>query len=149
MKKCILLVLGLGLFISVSAQKVDVKDLPNGVSKNFKTFFPESFNAFWQKTDTGYFCDFSFNEAKTKAVFSMNGDLLHTEYNVPTQYLPKKIKDLLVEKYKGYKVKQLDVVKKPGDAEGKYRVILIQKKATETLLFTLKGEPFKEEEKKQ
>ncbi|MEI8204337.1 MAG: hypothetical protein WCH34_15040 [Bacteroidota bacterium] len=142
MKKCILLIFGLSLFLSVSAQKVDVNDLPNGVTKVFKTSFPDAFNAFWQKTDTSYISDFTFNETKGKAFFSLNGDLLNTEWSVPPQYLPKKIKDLIAEKYKGYKVKQSDIVKKATDTESKYRVIITQKKAVETLIFNLKGEPF-------
>ena len=148
MKKWMLFLFAYGLFFSVSGQKVEVSELPNGVARVFKISYPEAFNVFWQKTENTYIADFTQNEAKAKAFFGVNGDLLSTEWSVPIEYLPKKIKTNITERYKGFKIKQVDMVRKATDSENHYRLILSQKKNTQTIMYNLKGEPIKEEEKK-
>ncbi len=148
MKKYIVLFSVLGLFFNSSAQKIDANDVPNGVARTFKVVFPDAFNAFWQKADNTYICDFTMNETKTKAFFGINGELLNREWNMLPEYLPKKIKDTLAIQYKGFKIKQVDMVRKETESENRYRIIIAKKKDTQTLFFNLKGEMIKDEEKK-
>jgi hypothetical protein len=144
MKKLGLILLGIGFTLSLYAQKIDANDLPLGLSKNFKMNFPEAFNIFWQKTTDGYVADFNMDDTKTKALYNAYGDLLQTQWLIPAEYLPKKIKLLVEEKYKGFKVTESIMYKKQIETENHYKLVLTKKKVTETLLFDMKGEPYTE-----
>jgi hypothetical protein len=106
----------------------------------------------WTKFDNFYTARFSKNNLKASMVLSESAEWHWTRWEIPTQYLPKKVREYVAANYAGFKTAGTLIEYKPGGEF--YLVSLKKKKENPVLRFTIKTEfvgtePPRTEEKKK
>jgi hypothetical protein len=144
MKKLFILSIAAIFASAAFGQKIDESQVPDLVTKTFKARFTTAKDVKWEKEDSIYEASFLMDETTTEAEFSDKGTWMNTEWTVPVQYTPQKIKNYLDTACAGYKINELNVMEFPTD--GKLYVIEIaKKKVCKKVYFALTGE-FKKSE---
>lgn len=124
--------------LSLLAQKVEFKDIPEGVKTTHNLMYKDVKDAIWEKKGETYLTNFVFNEMKTEVIYQMMGNKLSTRYEMPAQYIPVKITDYITKNYKGFKVTKFEMI---DGQEGKLYIVSVkQKKAVKDLYFSLGGD---------
>lgn len=144
MKKLFILSIAAIFASATFGQKIDESQVPEVVTKTFKARFTTAKDAKWEKEDTIYAATFLMDESTTEAEFNEKGTWLNTEWDVPVEYTPQKIKNYLDTAFAGYKIKELAVMEFPSDGK-LYVVEIAKKKACKKVYFALTGE-FKKSE---
>lgn len=142
-----LFIIAVVLILSAScfAQKVDESDVPDAVKSAFKVRFPGMTDTKWEKEDTLYNAAFLMGQTATEAVYSEKGTWIETEWEIPTEYTPKAIKNYIDSAYAGYKLIEIELMDYPADGK-LYKAEIRKKKNCQNLYFTVKSE-FKKTEK--
>jgi hypothetical protein len=120
------------------AQKINKADVPDAVLKTFESRMTDSLSVSWEKKDMNYFARFTKNNLHAVMQIAGNSDWILTQWDIPSEYLPKKLKDYLKEKYASYKIVNSKIEYKPG-AEF-YLVTVKRKKMVQVLRFSVKSE---------
>jgi hypothetical protein len=145
MKKLFMLTVALIFSASCFSQKVDEADVPDAVKSTFKVRFPAAASTAWEKEDTVYSASFLMDQAATEAEFTEKGVWMETEWEIPVQYTPKKIKSYTDSAFAGYKIAEIEIMDYPADGK-LYKLEISKKKECQELYFTLAGD-FKKSEK--
>jgi hypothetical protein len=120
------------------AQKINKADVPAGVMKTFISRMPDTLPVTWEKKDANYIAHFTKNKLNASIQISDKADWLTTKWDIPSEYLPKKVKDYISEKYAGYKTVYAKLEYKPG---GEFYLVSIKmKKEKPVLRFSVKAE---------
>lgn len=116
MKQSLLFVFLCVLALSVAAQKISDKEVPQAVKEAFAKKFPGAKVEHWQKENVNYEAEFDFEKAEMSANFDEKGNCLETETEIQTNDLPTAIKSYLEKNVPGKKIKE---AAKITDASGK------------------------------
>lgn len=137
MKKIVLAIL-FAVPLSMFAQKVEFKDVPDGVKATYNILYKDIKDATWEKKDETYKANFLINDMKTEVVYQMMGNKLSTKYEMPIQYIPVKITDYITKTYNGFKVGKYEMI---DGQEGKLYIVSVKKKKeAKELYFSLGGD---------
>ncbi len=90
--------------VSLYAQILPDRDVPEVVQKNFSKKFPRAENISWNKVDTNYKVDCYFRGKSTYAEYTAVGDWVQTVTEEDTKALYPPIERYLDENYKGDKI---------------------------------------------
>lgn len=106
-KKSIFMVLALVAVGTLNAGRVKEGDLPKAVLDSFKSRFPEARHVRWEKEDdASYEATFSHKSKQHSANFSDKGTWLETEEEIKLSALPDGVRNLVSQKYSGYRIKE-------------------------------------------
>ncbi|MBZ5858694.1 PepSY-like domain-containing protein [Flavihumibacter profundi] len=109
MKKLVaLLIAGLSCVSVIEAQsnKSGQASPPVAVVSAFEKAFPGSSKLKWEKEGPDFEANFVQNGKSGSAVYTSNGQLKETEWDIPVSELPKPVTDYIAKNYKGAKVKE-------------------------------------------
>jgi hypothetical protein len=138
MKRLFVLLLCLVTGCFASAQKITPADVPSEVMNVYKTKISDSLPATWEKSGTGYIAHFKKKNLDARVVITDKGEWDLTQWDIPSEYLPKTAKEYIIQKYSGYKIKNAMIEYKPG---GEFYLIGIKKgKDQPVLRFSIKAE---------
>lgn len=138
MKRFMLFSLVMLFFLNAFSQKISESEVPASVIKSYKAKVSDSLATTWEKHETFYTARFTKSDLKASMVFAENSEWIWTRWEVPSQYLPKKIKEYLAANYPKHKIKNTIIEYKPGGEF--YLVGLKLKKDLPTLRFTIKSD---------
>ena len=116
------------------------KDIPEVVKTQFKTKFPLQTAPKWEFEDSLYEADFTSEGMEVEASFNVTGNWIETEWEIPMEYTPSKIKEYIAANYAGFKTKEVCITDKPVDGKMYQVEICKKKKETVELIFTTAGE---------
>jgi len=121
------------------SQKIEKSQVPESVKKMFETKMTDTtLTPQWEKVGENFLATFSKGELKAQVLITNRAEWLKTEWEMPYQYVPQKIKDNITKSYDGFKVEKASVQYR---MDGDYYVIETKKKKTIQILdYDLKGE---------
>jgi hypothetical protein len=122
----------------VMAQKIKESEVPSSVMKVYKMKQTDSLDVSWEKWDNFYTAIFTKSNLKASMVIGENAEWIWTRWEVPAQYLPKKVKEYISTNYASYKTIGAVIEYKQGGEF--YLVKLKKKKVITTLRFTIKND---------
>lgn len=137
MKRLMLFSLSVLFALNVFSQKISTEDVPAKVMSSYYTKVPDSLPATWEKTDNSYTARFTRSDLKAQMTFSESSEWIRTQWELPAQYLPKKIQEYIATNYPKYKIKTTEIEYKAGGEF--YLVGLKLKKDNPILRFTIKS----------
>jgi hypothetical protein len=138
MKRLLIIVICLIVGNIASAQKIAQSDVPESVLKAFKMKMTDTVAVTWELSNSYYTVRFTKSDLKANMVFSESAEWIWTRWEIPTQYLPKKVKEYITTNYAGYKtVKAIIEYKSGGEF---YIVSLKKKKVTPIIRFSIRGD---------
>jgi hypothetical protein len=138
MKRILIIAICLIVGNIASAQKIAQSDVPESILKAYKMKMSDTISTSWEKGDKFYTANFTKSNLKASMVFSEAAEWIWTRWEIPVQYLPKKVKDYIITNYAGYKtIKSIIEYKTGGEF---YIVTLKKKKVTPVLRFSIKGD---------
>ncbi len=124
------------IFLPLSAQKIAESEVPSSVVKMYHMKMTDTVTTSWEKYDNFYTARFTKSNLKASMVFSENAEWIWTRWEIPSQYLPKKVSEHLVATYPKYKITGTTIEYKPG---GEYYLVkLKKKKEKKTLRYSIK-----------
>lgn len=140
MKRLLMTVFAITMFISLQAQKITDNKVPAVVTKAFKAKFPTATKAKWELEDSkDYEVNFKINKAEHSAVFDASGIWMETETEIDVSQLPSAVSQAISKQFSGYKIKEPEMVEKKD--KGKYyEVELTKGKETIEVVLSPKGE---------
>lgn len=125
------------------AQKVAEKDVPPAVLSTFKSKITDSVSVVWSKDSALYEASFTKNNMPVEVEIKETGEWVMTEWGIPAEYLPKKIKHHVDSVYAGYKLVETTIAYR---TDGNFYLIEVKKKKdTQELTYTLTCEFVKSE----
>ncbi len=142
MKK--LKVIGIALIVSaqLSAQDVDIDNVPMEVMGMFNQYYAEATHVTFEMENGNYEVDFKMEGKDYTSLFTTKGDWIETKYDIMVSELPKSVSQSIEKTYPEYKIDDIEKIETPNDGN-KYKVE-IEKGATEMhLLLNEKGEILK------
>jgi hypothetical protein len=128
------------LFISqfAIAQKIEKSAVPAPVMKTYKSKILDSLATTWEKNDVFYIAHFIKNDHKGSVRIEEKGEWICTQWDIPPEYLTKKVKEYVAKKFMGYKTKSAKVEYKPG---GEFYLVGVKRgKDAPVLRFSIKSE---------
>lgn len=149
MKKLVFI---LAMILGVSnfnyAQKISPKELPNQVANDFKSRFPEATSIKWFKEGKQIKALFSKEGTKMMAWYE-NNLWIKTEWCIPNNIAPSKIKEYIAKYYQGYKINEIGFIE-TNNSEREYEAeISKNKKDITKLIFDISGNFIRLDEQKQ
>lgn len=122
MKKTVLLIALVTLFISVHAQENPTNTnseeqvtVPQSVQDAFLTKFPNALKVNWGIEKAGeYEVEFSQNKSEMSALFDEKGTLLELETEIGESELPTVIKSVLSKDYADFKIDEVEKIEANG-----------------------------------
>ncbi len=139
MKKLFILFAFVFIAGNTFSQTLQEKDVPDAVKTQFKSKFPAQTATKWEFEDSLYQASFTNDGMEIEAAFDALGTWKETEWLIPTEYAPAKIKEYIATNYAGYKIKEVCITDKPVDGK-MYKAEITKKKTKVDLVFTLAGE---------
>ena len=124
----------------ISAQTVQLTDLPLAVQSNFKVRFPEASKIKWTKEKDLFEAEFVNKEMNTEAEYTEKGEWKKTSWEIPLEYTPLAITTYITTNYPKYKIKDVDLEEVYGSIDKLYAVEIAEKKEIITLIFKVSGE---------
>lgn len=140
MKKLFILFALVFIAGNLFSQAIQEKDIPEAVKTQFKTRFPLQTTAKWTFEDSLYEAAFVSEGMKVETAFDVTGIWTETEWEIPMEYTPAKIKEYIAANYAGFKTKEVCITDKPVDGKMYQAEICKKKKETVELVFTTAGE---------
>ncbi|MEI6764468.1 MAG: PepSY-like domain-containing protein [Bacteroidota bacterium] len=125
MKKLISLLAAVLITTGLFAQKVAEKDVPPAVLSTFKSKITDSVNVAWTKEGAIYEAAFTKNNMPVEVEIKETSEWVMTEWGIPAEYLPKKIKHHIDSVYAGFKVTETTIAYR---TDGNFYVIEVKKK---------------------
>ena len=120
------------------AQKVSENDIPKGVLKAYFMKINDTIPTTWEKYESFYTARFTKDNLKGSMVFNEATEWIWTRWELPVNYIPKKIKEYLTSNYPKYKTISNIVEYKAG---GEFYLVGIKLKKDEKVLrFSSKSE---------
>jgi hypothetical protein len=104
MRKLFLSILILSATV-ISAQNLDIKDLPSSVKSKFESQYPNIKDAKWGKVVANYEAGFTHNGAETSVLYDIKGILLETVSEIKISELPATVIDYVNKNYGWKKIK--------------------------------------------
>jgi len=99
----------------VVAQKLSAEKVPAEVKESFKKQFPDVTDVKWElEKKSVYEASFKMDGKTMSANFSDKGEWQETETDLKVAELPKAATDYIAQHYKGAKIKEAALIKKPG-----------------------------------
>lgn len=137
MKKILLPFLLILLGLPGFTQKISTEEVPLPVQQASVTRIPDSVNVQWFHRDSLYLAEFEHKGMKAQASFTGNAEWLYTRWDLPVEYLTKKITTYLAEQFPGYKILHCMIEYKGG---GEYYLVAVKKKKDKPVLrFNIKS----------
>ena len=113
--KLLLFLLTTTLAGPVVAQKLIAGKVPAEVKESFKKEFPAVTDVKWEmEKKSVYEASFKMDGKSMSANFSEKGEWQETETDVKVAELPKAATDYIAQHYKGAKIREAAMIKKPG-----------------------------------
>ncbi len=137
MKKVLLPILILILVFPCAAQKLKTEEVPATIVQASVNRIPDSAQVQWIKRDSLYLAQFKHKGISACATFNTGAEWLNTQWELPLEYLPKKISSYLAEHYPAYKISECLIEYKGG---GEYYLVGLKKKKDRPMLrFNIKS----------
>ncbi len=141
----LMLVFGISNFCF--AQKIESKNIPAQLSNDFKSRFPEATNTKWLKEGKHLKALFTKDGNKMVAWYD-NNTWVKTEWCIPNNIAPLKIKEYISKYYNGYKINEIGFVE-TINSEREYEAEISKKKKNVTkLIFDISGNFIRIDEQK-
>jgi hypothetical protein len=138
MKRIIILSVCLLIGLCAIAQKINKADVPLNIIKIYQSKMIDSLPATWELKNDNYIAHFSKSDLNANMVISDKNEWVNTQWEIPSEYLPKKVKEYISANYAGYKTSKTRIEYKPGGEF--YLVELKKKKELRVLRFSVKSE---------
>ena len=116
MKKFLLVAIAAFLTTSAFSQKTSKENVPQAVKDSFKKSFPNAQNVKWEKENHQFEAEFKIDKKEMSALFSADGKLMETEFEISVSSLPVAISNYLAKNLLGKKIKEASKI---TDSNGK------------------------------
>jgi Putative beta-lactamase-inhibitor-like, PepSY-like len=111
------------------------KSIPQAVTNNFTTMFPDAKSIDWRNKLTDYQVYFLTNNSKCEAKFSLEGTWISTERQIKNDSIPEIIKkNIRSGKYADWNIQSAYVLKFP-DQEDQYHIVVTKDDLPNKILF--------------
>lgn len=112
-----------------------IKSLPQTVTNNFTSMFPDAKSIDWREKLTDYQVFFLTNNFKCEAKFSLDGKWISTERQIKNDSIPEKIKESLrLSKYADWSIQSAYVLDFP-DQDRQYHIVVTKDDFPNKILF--------------
>lgn len=104
--------------VAVSAFATDANKVSAAAINNFKASFKHAGDVSWKSANDYVTATFVYNNIRTEALYTTEGDFIGTNTAVSLEELPVNAKRTFAKKYDGYTVKE--AIRFEGNEEGAY-----------------------------
>lgn len=111
------LFIGIGLLFSgmVNAQDLTVNDVPSVVLNSFNKSFPNASKVEWEKKGELYDADFEIARKDHEVLLNAKGQVVRHKQDISSKSLPAAVKSNISKSYKGYRIDDIDQIKKGNE----------------------------------
>lgn len=92
------------------SQKLNEKDLPEGLVTSFQKQYPSASHVKWEKEGANFEAEFDLNKVEQSVVFDTKGNMLEMEKEIQVSELPKGVAEYVTKMYKGAKIKEAAMI---------------------------------------
>ena len=116
-----------------------LKSIPQAVTNNFNSMFPDAKSIDWKEKLTDYQVFFLKNDSKCEAKFNLDGKWISTERQINNDSIPEEIKkNLRLSKYADWNIQSAYVLEFP-DQDNQYHVVVTKDDFPNKILFFTKA----------
>jgi uncharacterized membrane protein YkoI len=140
----------LGLFVmlgatAVSAQEMQVTDVPAELKKSFEQSYPDASEVEWEMKGDTLIVEFEINNEEQEVWYTPDGQTAKTVKEITETDLPEPVKSTINEKYSDYTIDSIDLIEEAGSTV--YEVELQKGWTTEKdVIFDASGKVLSENE---
>ena len=124
--------------LPLRAQKIKTSDVPENILKIYTTKLSDTVPAKWIKENDLYTAAFVKNKLHGSMVINERAEWVETQWELPVNYLPKKVREHMYANFQRQKIKYAAIVFRPGSEY--YLVSLKKKKAPVRYKYSIKAE---------
>lgn len=136
MKLMFLLFISMLSSLFVAAQSIPSSQVPAGIIKTLKRYFPSADNVEWEKKGSNYQAAFEVKRTDHKALFEDKGKLIAYKKDIPAAQLPQAVRQVIRQQYKGYKIDDIQAIARNGNL---YYEVELDGPKDQKLVFTREG----------
>lgn len=138
MKNLAIAVLALFATATLSAQDLQMNDVPVNLNNNFQKLYPTATDVEWELDGLNYKVEFDQGVNEHEIWYNKNGDVVKIESEISTADLPAAVSSALKTKYAEYTVDSIDKIEAGGNTTYEIEIekgLLTEKK----IVFDVKG----------
>ncbi|NML21161.1 hypothetical protein HHL16_09765 [Pseudoflavitalea sp. G-6-1-2] len=120
----------------VFSQSIPSSQVPAGVVKTLKRYFPSADNVEWEKKGANYQAAFEVKRTDHKALLEDKGKLIAYKKDIPAAHLPQAVRQVIRQQYKGYKIDDVQLIARNGNL---YYEVDLDGPKDQKLVFTRDG----------